>query len=123
MSNDPNDWSQVTPVIGLLTTWMSQTYLDIKTEDDAHQGTGSTGGQPGLGLPEGTVFKGVMGFSNWETLKSAPNEFHIFGGTTGAFLGGFGILLKINGEIVGVIGVVAVGVALAIGTSGTLTWT
>jgi len=96
------------------------TWVQIHTMD-GHAGRGSGGA---LGAAVGDV-TGVLNYSSWEALMSAPNTFAI--ASAGVTIGGYptqGIVIRlsIDGKGVGAIVAGGTGVGAFVGLSGTIIW-
>ncbi|KDQ16378.1 hypothetical protein BOTBODRAFT_31064 [Botryobasidium botryosum FD-172 SS1] len=96
------------------------TWIQIHTMD-GHAGQGSSGA---LGAAVGDV-TGVLNYSSWDTLTSAPNTFAI--ASAGMTIGGFptqGIVIKlsIGGKSVGAVVAGGTGVGAFAGLSETVIW-
>ena len=66
------------------------------------------------------AFAGLMGFSDWETLKSAPNDFYIVGDDEE--VGGILMYISVNGSPAALVAAAAEGLDALIGINGTFTW-
>ncbi|KAI0084445.1 hypothetical protein BDY19DRAFT_997664 [Irpex rosettiformis] len=110
------DWPQVTSVVG--NTWSAFIYTRI---DMTAPQTGDSGSGHAWGAGIGDMgFAGLMGFSDWATLKSAPNDFYVIGDDEVA--GGILIYLSVNGSPAGVVAAATEGLDVLIGLDGSFVW-
>ncbi|KAG8865544.1 hypothetical protein FRB98_005444, partial [Tulasnella sp. 332] len=80
-----------------------------------------SGSGSAFGLGIGAMsFQGVMGFGDWATLKSAPNNFYVLGADDGA--GGIVMYFSINNTPVGLVTAAGEGLDGFVGVDGTFAW-